>query len=236
MKIIPAIDIQDGKCVRLMQGDFKRSTTYENDPYRVAINWKEDGAKTIQIIDLDAARYGRLMNIEVVKKIAAIPGIKLQYGGGIRNRKDIELLFSWGVARVILGTSVFENEEEVREWIGSYGDRILISLDSKDEIVMKRGWKSDTGERIEESMKRIRQWGVRECIYTDINRDGTLGSIDIDEIVRLMQMVGLGITVAGGIRTLDDIMKLKEVGAAGVVIGRALYEKTVDLKEVLKSC
>lgn len=190
----------------------------------------------MQIIDLDAARYGRLRNKEVVKKIAAIPGIELQYGGGIRNRKDIELLFTWGVARIILGTSVFENEEEVKKWIGVYGDRILISLDSKDKVVMKRGWKSDTGERIEESMKRIRQWGVTECIYTDINRDGTLGSIDADEIMRLMQMTGFEITVAGGIRTLNDIMKLKDIGAAGVIIGRALYEKTVDLKEVLKLC
>lgn len=236
MNIIPAIDIQDGKCVRLMRGDFGKSTIYEGDPYEIAIKWKEMGARMIQVIDLDAARYGKFANQEVVKKIASIPDIKVQYGGGIRSRTDIDLLFDWGVWRAIISTSVFEDEEDVRKWIRDYGDRVLISLDAKDGSVMKQGWKSDTGERIEESMKRIRAWGAIECIYTDINRDGTLGSINGDVISRLTQATGLKLTVAGGVRTIDDIMALKKRGAIGVIIGRALYEKTIDLKEVLAIC
>lgn len=236
MKIIPAIDIQDGKCVRLVQGDFDKSTIYEGDPYEIAIKWKEMGARKIQVIDLDAARYGKFVNQEVVKKIAQIPDIKVQYGGGIRTLDDVKLLFDWGVARVIIGTLAFENEEEVKEWIRTYGDRILISLDTKNGSVMKKGWKDNTGKLIDDSMERIRAWGAIECIYTDIVRDGTLQSVNVNEIKRLIAKTGLKIIVAGGMRTLEDIVSLKKIGASGVIIGRALYEKIIDLKEVLAIC
>lgn len=236
MKIIPAIDIQDGKCVRLMQGNFDKSTTYGSDPYEVAIEWKEMGARMIQVIDLDAARYGKLVNQEVVKKIAKIPDIQIQYGGGIQTEADIKLLFDWGVERVIIGTLVFEKEEEVKKWIRTYGKRILISLDAKEGMVMKRGWKNNVGKRIEDSMNLIGTWGAIECIYTDIVRDGTLQSINVNEVERLIAKAGLKVIIAGGVRTLTDVVTLKKIGASGVIIGRALYEKTLNLKEVLSLC
>lgn len=236
MKIIPAIDIQDGKCVRLMQGNFDKSTTYGSDPYEVAIRWKEMGARIIQVVDLDAARYGKLVNQEVVKKIATIPDIQIQYGGGIQTEADIKLLFAWGVERVIIGTLVFEKEEEVKKWISTYGRRILISLDAKEGMVMKRGWKNNVGKRIGDSMKLIGTWGALECIYTDIVRDGTLQSINVNEVERLIAKAGLKVIIAGGVRTLADIVALKKIGASGVIIGRALYEKTLNLKEVILLC
>lgn len=236
MKIIPAIDIQDGRCVRLVQGDFDKSTIYEGDPYEVAIKWKEMGARMIQVIDLDAARYGKFVNQDAVKKIASIPDMYVQYGGGIRTVDEIKLLFDWGVTRAIIGTLAFENEEEVKEWIRTYGDRILISLDAKNGSVMKQGWKDNTGKLIDDSMECIRGWGAIECVYTDIVRDGTLQSINVNEIKRLIAKTGLKIIIAGGIRTLEDILMLKRIGASGVIIGRALYEKTLDLKEVLPLC
>ncbi|MFZ2025681.1 MAG: 1-(5-phosphoribosyl)-5-[(5-phosphoribosylamino)methylideneamino]imidazole-4-carboxamide isomerase [Microgenomates group bacterium] len=236
MKIIPAIDIQDGKCVRLMRGDFDKSTTYGTDPYEMALKWRGMGAKIIQVIDLDAARYGKFANQEVVKKIASIPDIKVQYGGGIRSRTDIELLFDWGIWRAIISTSAFENEKEVREWIRNYGEKVLVSLDSKNGKVMKMGWQKDSGISLQKSMEIMKGWGADEFIYTDIVRDGTLQSINEKEVEQLIVTTGLKIVVAGGIRTLEDIVALKKIGASGVIIGRALYEKTLDLKEVLSVC
>lgn len=236
MKIIPAIDIQNGKCVRLMQGDFDKSTVYENDPYSVALKWRIMGARAVQLIDLDAARYGKLVNQEIVRKIASIPELEIQYGGGIRSRDDIELLLGWGVAKAILSTSAFEKGDEVVEWVRAYGDRILISFDTKNGSVMKQGWQSDVGIPLDDCIKRMRRLGVDECIYTDIVRDGTLGSINETEIRRLIEVSGLRVIVAGGVRTLGDVKKLKKIGASGVIIGRALYEKTLDLKEVLGIC
>lgn len=235
MKIIPAVDIQKGKCVRLLRGDFESATVYGDDPYRVAKEWARQGARMIHIIDLDAAEKERLINLEIVRKIASIPNICVQYGGGVRIKEDIQLLFSLGISRVIISSSILENSELVMELINDYGKRIIISFDGKDGYLMTNGWKNNSGKRLLDVITMARTWGITECIYTDTMSDGTL-NINKNEVSAVLEKSKMKVTIAGGVRDIRDIQWLKKIGADGVIIGRALYEKTVSLKEALRIC
>lgn len=235
MKIIPAVDIQKGKCVRLLRGDFESSTVYGDSPYLVAKEWVRQGASMIHIIDLDAAEKEKLLNPEIIKKIASIPNISVQYGGGVRTKEDVQLLFSLGVSRVIISSSILENSKLVTGLIKDYGEKIIISFDGKDGYLMTNGWKNNSGKRLLDAITMARTWGITECIYTDTMSDGTL-SMNKNEVASLLKKSKMQVTIAGGVRDISDIQWLKEIGAVGVIIGRALYEKTVSLKEALRIC
>jgi len=235
MKIIPAVDIQKGKCVRLLRGDFESSTIYDDDPYLVSKVWVRQGANIVHVIDLDAAEKGKLINLETVKKIADIPNTNIQYGGGVRSMDDVKFLFSLGISRVIISSTILENSKLAIELIEDYGKKIIISFDGRDGYLMTNGWKNNSGKQLLDVISMVRTWGIKECIYTDTMSDGTL-SINKKEVGLLLEKSKMEMIVAGGVRDLDDIKWLKNNGAAGVIIGRALYEKTVSLKEALRIC
>lgn len=235
MKIIPAVDIQKGKCVRLLRGDFESSTVYGDNPYLVAKEWVLQGANIVHVVDLDAAEKEMLVNLEIIKKIASNPNTSVQYGGGVRTKEDVQLLFSLGVSRVIISSSILENSKLVAELIKDYGKRIMISFDGKDGYLMTNGWKNNSGKRVLDVIAMVRTWGITECIYTDTLSDGTL-SINKKEVSSILEKSKMKTIIAGGVRDINDVKWLKENGAAGVILGRALYEKTVSLKEALRIC
>ncbi len=247
MIIIPAIDLKGGKVVRLLQGDFDKVTIYNEDPVSVAIKWEREGAHLLHIVDLDGALTGSPKNIDTVKRI--IGGIKIpqvEFGGGIRTKEDIVLLLNSGVNRVILGTAACEDEDFLKDVVKEFGPKILVSIDARNGIVATKGWRSTSNIQSIDLIKRVRDSGVREIIYTKIAKDGTLAGPDIYGIKSLLEFLDLkniipqdrgGIIASGGVSSLEDVKRLKELepeGLTGIIIGKALYEGKIDLKEAIK--
>lgn len=231
MLIIPAIDIKNGKCVRLTQGDFNREIIYEDDPIIVAKRFEKEGANMLHIIDLDGAKNGNLTNFEVVKKIVQEVTIPIQTGGGIRNKKTVKTLLSIGVSRVILGTVALENEVELENILKDFCSKVVIALDTKNGKLMKQGWLEDSDKSSVTTALKLEDLGVQRFIYTDVVRDGTLTEPNYEEIANLMKNVSVPLIAGGGISNVSNIKHLKSIGVEGVIIGKALYEGKIDLKE-----
>ena len=233
MKIILAIDIRNGKCVRLFQGDYGRETVYYDDPVSVALNWKNQGAGMLHIVDLDGAREGTVINMPAIIKIIDSVSIPIQVGGGIRSLSTIEELVRIGVSRIILGTAALENEVLLNQVVDSYGKKIVVSLDAKNGILMKNGWLEPSKNELMPTVKELEKKGLQTIIYTDTVKDGTLTEPNYDAIQLLKESTKLNTIVAGGISSFDQIKRLKKMNIDGVIIGRALYEGKINLKEVL---
>lgn len=233
MLIIPAIDIKNGKCVRLIQGDFENEKVYSEDPVAIAKQWVSQGAEMIHIVDLDGAKNGNLDNLEVIKKIAQEVNIPLQVGGGIRNKEAVKTLLSIGVSRVILGTVALEDEEELKSILKDFARQIAVALDTKNGKLMKQGWLEDSDKNSVITALELERLGVQRFIYTDIVRDGTLTKPNYKEIANLTKNISIPVIASGGISTISSIRKLKSLGIEGTIIGKALYEGEIDLKEAL---
>lgn len=234
MKIIPAIDIRGGKCVRLRQGDFGAENVYFDDPAEVACMWKEAGADLIHVVDLDGARDGGTGNLKIIERIARSVDAKIQTGGGIRALRDIELRLEAGVDRVIIGTKAIEDEGFVKESIRLFGgERIVIGIDAKDGMVAVRGWESVSTVTAAGLAKKMQELGVKTVIYTDISKDGMLSGPNLDYTEKLIKETELEVIASGGVGSMRDLADLKEIGASGVIVGKSLYEKRIDLKEAL---
>lgn len=236
MEIIPAIDIKNGKCVRLFKGDYSRETIYEIDPVVVAKKWQAQGATLLHVVDLDGAKKGEIVNSKTIQKIIKSVSIPIQVGGGIRSLTTIEDLIKIGVSRVILGTVVLEDKDLLSQAIKKFEDRIVISLDSKNGILMKKGWLEQTDEKILSTIQKLKMYGVRSFIFTDISKDGTLTEPDYVFIQTLINNRDSKLTVAGGISTIQQVKKLKEMNINSVIVGKALYEGKINLKEAVKLC
>ncbi len=232
MLIIPAIDIKNGKCVRLIQGDFNKEKIYNDNPVKVAKVWQSKGAKIVHIVDLDGAKNGALDNIEVIKDILQTVTIPIQIGGGIRNKESIDKLLGLGVSKVVLGTIIFEDEELFKELISQYPTQIIVSLDAKNGVLMKNGWLDSTDKNLIETAKRLEKLGVKRFIYTDVTKDGTLTSPNYESVESLLENINIPVIIAGGISNVSDIQKLKDIGVEGVIVGKALYEGRINLEEV----
>lgn len=232
MLIIPAIDIKNGKYVRLTQGDFKREIIYGDNPAEVAKSWEAQGAKMIHLVDLDGAKDGKLSNIDAIKAILQVVKVPLQIGGGIRSRESVSKLLDLGVSRVIIGTMIFENEELLKDLISQYSSQIIVSLDARDGILVKSGWLESTEKNLIATAKYLEKIGVKRFIFTDVIKDGTLTSPNYEAIKNLLDNINVPLIIAGGISNVSDIQKLKDLGAEGVIIGKALYEGKLKLKEV----
>ncbi len=231
MLIYPAIDIIGDKCVRLTRGEYDKVKEYSADPLEVAREFQEDGAEMIHIVDLEGAKEGRPMNFETISKI----DMPKQVGGGIRTYEDAEKLLNSGVTRIIMSTSAVENPDLVARIIRDFGaDRIVISLDVKDGKIATRGWIETTDISIEEFLNKMCKIGIKTLIITDVSRDGMLSGINPDVISGFIGQ-GFEIIVAGGVSSISDIEKLRELGVDGAIIGKALYEGNLDLKTAL-SC
>ena len=240
MIIYPAVDIQNGQCVRLKQGRAKESTVYYADPYSAAAHWADAGAKWLHVVDLDGAFSGQSQNDEAIKRIVSL-GIPVQVGGGIRDMARIRTLMEMGVKRVILGTAAVENPGLVREAVDAYGDAVAVGIDAKDGMVATRGWQEVSGIQALSLAANMKEMGVKTVIYTDISRDGMLTGPNVPAMKEMAEKSGLSVIASGGVSELEDIRALAATGVDGVIVGKALYARRFSLQDATviaeeKSC
>lgn len=233
MEIIPAIDIRDGKCVRLYQGDYSQQTVFDENPAAVALKWKSRGARWLHVVDLDGAAKGELQNMMVVEEIIKTSDLLVELGGGIREEDVAEEVLHKGVRRIILGTVAIENPRLVGKLCQRFGEAIIVGLDARDGKIAIHGWQKDTVIDVLQLGREMVELGVRRFIYTDIKRDGTLTEPNFDMVGRLIAEVDVPIIASGGISKLEHLQRLRELGAEGAIIGKALYTGDIDLKEAI---
>ena len=238
MLLIPAIDLKDGKCVRLRQGRMEDTTVFSDDPVAMAGRWVEAGARRLHQVDLDGAFAGRPINANIIRRIvSAYPEIPVQIGGGIRDEETVEGYLEAGAQYVIIGTKAVQEPHFVNNMCMEYPGHVLVGLDAKDGRVAIDGWSKLSRHTVTEMAKRFERDGVEAIVYTDIGRDGMLQGLNVEATVKLAQAVSIPVIASGGVRSLDDIRALCEAGeesVMGVIIGRALYEGTVDLADAHK--
>lgn len=234
MIIYPAIDIKDGKCVRLAQGKFEKVTVYSDAPVNMALTWESLGAEYLHIVDLDGARTGTPQNISIISEMGVKLGIPIQLGGGIRTIEAIEMALSKGVNRVILGTSAVKDEQLVKKAIESFGTNIAIGIDAREGMVAIEGWVKTSKFSAMEFAKKMENLGVKTLIYTDISKDGMLKGPNLKALSNMVEHVDLEVIASGGISSIEDIKNLKEIGVPGLIIGKALYTEDIDLREAIK--
>jgi phosphoribosylformimino-5-aminoimidazole carboxamide ribotide isomerase len=234
MILYPAIDILGGRCVRLEQGDFARVTEYSEFPYEQAMKWESLGASFIHVVDLDGARTGAGHNDNAIRSIAVSVRTPIQVGGGIRAMADIERHLSIGVSRVIIGTAALRNPQLVRDAVREYGKRTAVGVDSKDGLVAVEGWGEVSSMTAVELCRRMKDAGVSTIIHTDISRDGMMGGPNLNATKEIIALEGLSVIVSGGVSSMDDLYASRDIGASGVIIGRALYNGAIDLKNAVE--
>ncbi len=235
MRIYPAIDIKEGKCVRLLQGRFSDMTVYGDDPVETAKKWESLGAEYIHVVDLDGALKGRGVNEDIIKRICGAVSAPVQTGGGIRTMEDIEAKLACGISRVIIGTKAVSSPEFIKEAVEKYGDRIAIGIDAKDGYAAVEGWERSSGFAAVDMAKSMVSMGVRTIIYTDISTDGTLKGPNLEAMREMAQSVDADVIASGGVGCLEHIKSLVSAGVEGVIVGRALYTGDVDLKEAIEA-
>ncbi len=234
MEVIPAIDLIEGSCVRLYQGDYARQTVYADDPVEVARRWERLGASRIHIVDLDGARIGSPQNLDVVARIARAVSVPIQMGGGVRDLRSAREVISAGAQRVMLGTVAVREPDIVRDACQELGsDAVVVAVDSRDGYVSVSGWMSDSRTEATDLMRRMMERGARTFLCTDISRDGTLQGPNHRLMSDLVRVAGAGVIAAGGIASVDHLSLLAEAGVGGAVIGKALYTGDIDLDEAL---
>lgn len=235
MEIIPAIDLRNGKCVRLYQGDYSQETVFSEDPVSVALRWQSEGARRLHIVDLDGAARGKPANLETIEDIVSAIDIPIQVGGGIRSTKTMEQLFAAGVERAILGTVAVEKPDLVKEACQRFGDRIIISIDAKDRMAATRGWLQESTMTASELAGKMIELGVTRFIYTDISRDGTLTGPNFEDIAEFLSEVSAPVIAAGGISSVHHLVRLAELGVEGAIVGKAIYTGDVLLADAFKA-
>lgn len=235
MMIFPAIDIKEGKCVRLLRGEFDQKTVYFDDPVEAATEWESKGAEYIHIVDLDGALHGKGKNREAVKRILEAVNVPLQLGGGIRTAETAAGWIELGVSRVILGTAAVKSPEIVSELIDKLGpDKLVVSIDAKKGMVCTEGWMETSELEAAAFAEDLEAKGVETIVYTDIAKDGTLVGPNFEELSKLQEATRMDIIASGGIGDISHVRKLAEMGLYGAITGKALYEGTLDLKQALE--
>jgi phosphoribosylformimino-5-aminoimidazole carboxamide ribotide isomerase len=237
MIIFPAIDIKDGVCVRLIKGDFRQITSYENTPIDQARTYFKNGFNNIHIVDIDGALHGRPVNSILIKEIITKVKAKIQIGGGIRTIDDISRWIEMGIDRVVMGTAAVENTELLETACNKFQNKIAVSLDVKDGFIALSGWKRQTNISAIDFIKKIQNFGVSRIIYTDINRDGTKQGPNIEDTVELSSKAKIPLVISGGVSSLEDIKKIKSLSNSnieGVIIGKAIYDGDIKINDLAK--
>lgn len=238
MIIYPAIDIRDGRCVRLVQGDFSRETVFSQDPVEMAKKWESQGASWIHIVDLDGAKSGSPRNFEVIKQIREKVELNIQVGGGIRNSETLKKYFDMGINRLILGSAVVESPQMLKQAADCYGcERIAIGVDLKDNAVAVKGWTNISEITLDQVLKQIQEIGIKRVIYTDISRDGMMSGPDMNGLKKITDFGGFSIIASGGISSVEDLERLscyESRGLEGAIIGKALYSGALRLNELIR--
>ena len=235
MKIFPAIDIKDKKCVRLVKGDFDNKTEYEISPVEQAGKYKDHGFKNLHIVDLDGALTGETVNLNIIQEIVSKFDLKIEIGGGIRNFESIKKYNDIGVEKIILGSAAIKNKIFLKEACQKFPDKIALGLDSKDGYLSVSAWKESSNKPTLEFLKEVNDYGVSRLIFTDINRDGTKESPNFKETLKVANTSNCPVIISGGVSSIEDIKKAKDIkNVEGIIVGKAIYDGDVDLRELIK--
>jgi len=235
MKIFPAIDVKDKKCVRLLKGNFDDQTTYAQSPYDQASKYKDAGLLNLHMVDLDGALSGELVNLDVIEDIIKKLNISIEIGGGIRSLEKIKAYLDIGVDKVILGSEAIKNPDFLKQACEQFKDRIALGLDAKKGKLSVSGWKETTDQTAENYLRNVNNYGFSRVIYTDINRDGTKTEPNIDETINIAKISFVPVVVSGGISSIEDVKKIKELkkfNIEGVIVGKAIYDGDIKLNEL----
>jgi phosphoribosylformimino-5-aminoimidazole carboxamide ribotide isomerase len=237
VKIFPAIDIKDKRCVRLIKGDFNNKTEYETSPINQASKYKDHGFKNLHIVDLDGALKGKTVNLDVVTDIISKYDLEIEIGGGIRTTESIKQYVNAGVEKVILGSEAIKNKEFLKEACEKFKNKIALGLDAKDGNLYISGWKENLNLKTNDYLKEVNDYGVTRIIYTDINRDGTKNSPNFEETAKIAEISNCPVVISGGVSSIDDIRKAKELNnekIEGIIVGKAIYDGDIKLNELAK--
>jgi phosphoribosylformimino-5-aminoimidazole carboxamide ribotide isomerase len=234
MIILPAIDIKDGRCVRLYQGDYSRVTTYDSDPVQVALRWQEAGASWLHVVDLDGAAQGRPVHVDLLKAIRAATKLRMEVGGGLRSLVHIEQILDLGIERVILGTAALKDRALLGEAISRWDERIAVGLDARDGLVAVAGWYETSRVKATALAAELCAFGVPRFIYTDIARDGALSGPNLNALAELRRATWRPLIASGGVSALADLHALAALNVEGVIIGKAIYTGDVDLAAAVR--
>lgn len=233
MQIYPAIDIIDGKAVRLTQGRYDDVTVFNDNPVMAAKEWVDAGATYIHLVDLDGARYGKSFVDRIIKDITTQFNIPVEVGGGVRTLEDVDTRINAGASRVIIGTAAVKNPQLVKEAVEKYADKIAVGVDAKNGMVAVTGWEEVSNISAVDLCLKMKEIGVKTIIYTDISKDGMMSGPNIESTKELIEKTGMDIIASGGVSCMQDIENVKNINAAGVIIGKALYNGALDLKQVI---
>ena len=237
MKIFPAIDIKDKKCVRLIKGDFENKTEYETSPIDQAGKYKDHGFKNLHIVDLDGALTGKTVNLDIIKKIVSKYDLKIEIGGGVRNLDSVNQYIDAGVDKVILGSGAIKNKEFLKKACENFKNRIALGLDAKDGNLSVSGWKENLEIKTTDFLKEVNDFGVSRIIFTDINRDGMKTSPNYKETIKIAELSNCPVVISGGVSSIRDIKKAKELNnkkIEGIIVGKAIYDGDIKLNELAK--
>jgi len=235
MKIFPAIDIKDKKCVRLVRGDFNNKTEYQISPVDQAEKYKEHGFKNLHIVDLDGALTGKTVNLDIIQQIVYNFDLKIEVGGGIRTIDSIQKYTDIGVEKVILGSAAIKDKNFLKEACQKFPNKIALGLDAKDGYLSVSGWKENSNQLTLDFLKEVNDFGVSRLIYTDINRDGMKQSPNFEETINVAEISNCPVIISGGVSSIDDIIKAKNLkNVEGIIVGKAIYDGDISLDELIK--
>jgi phosphoribosylformimino-5-aminoimidazole carboxamide ribotide isomerase len=232
-EVIPAIDLRDGRCVRLFQGDYAKETRYSEDPVATALEWQSLGAPRLHVVDLDGARSGSPANHRVMAAIAAAVSIPIEVSGGLRSLEHVAAAVSYGATRIQIGSAAVRDPEMLASAIAEYGDAICVSIDAREGRVATDGWERGTDIDAIEFAHRMADVGVARVMVTDISRDSTLTGPNVELLARLVDELSIPVVASGGVATVNDVVKLARAGCEGAIVGKALYEKAFTLPDAL---
>jgi len=237
MKIFPAIDIKDKKCVRLVKGDFENKTEYEMSPVDQAAKYKDYDFKNLHIVDLDGALNGETVNLDIIQEIVGKYDLKIEIGGGIRNFESIQKYIDVGVEKVILGSAAIKDKDFLKEACEKFPNKIALGLDAKDGYLSVSGWKENSNQLTLDYLKEVNDYGASRLIYTDINRDGMKRSPNFEETIKVAGISNCPVIISGGVSSIDDVKKVKELNnnnIEGIIVGKAIYDGDIKLDELVK--
>ena len=237
MRIIPAIDIINRKCVRLTKGDYATQKIYNENPLEVAKYFEDNGIQFLHLVDLDGAKSDAIINHKILYEIASKTNLKIDFGGGIKQNKDLEIAFENGANQVTSGSTAFKNQPLFKEWLQTYGsEKIILGADALNRKIATHGWLANSEQDVVEFISEYEKNGIQFVIATDIEKDGMLNGPSVVLYEDILKQSKVKLIASGGITTIDDVLQLKKLGCEGAIIGKAIYEKTINLKELMQLC
>ena len=237
MRIIPAIDIIDGKCVRLTKGDYTTKKIYNENPLEIAKSFEDNGIQFLHVVDLDGAKSNRIINYKILEKLASKTTLAIDFGGGLKSEKDVEIAFESGAKQITGGSIAAKNRSEFVGWINRYGaEKVILGADCKDRKIATDGWLKESDTDVIEFIQSYEQNGIRDVISTDISKDGMLEGPSINLYKDILNQTQVNLIASGGVSNINDLYRLKEIGCSGVIIGKAIYEGRITMKELSELC